>query len=192
VPIVYLPFRAEAPAAVTLVVRGSGGSAHVVSAARAEVSKIDPDLALGAVRTLGELRAHSRAEAAGIATQLTRIGLLALLFSGVGLYAMMAYAVRRRTQEVAVRLALGARSSDVRRLFLKTGGRLVAGGLALGVPASLWMGRLLRNSIVRFDSNEPLMILAMVFVLALVALVACVVPARRAASVEPAAALRLE
>ena len=192
VPMVYLPFRAEAPAAVTLIVRGSGGPALVVSEARQAANAIDPDLALGVVRTLDELRERAKAPAAGSASQFAKIGGLALVFSGVGLYSAMAYAVKRRTQEIALRMALGAQSHHVRWLFLKTGVWVVAGGAMLGVPASLWVGRLLQNNVVRTDARDPVMLIAMVAVLAIVALVASIVPARRATRLEPTAALRIE
>ena len=192
VPMVYLPFRAEAPAAVTLIVRGTGGAARVVSAARDAANAIDPDLALGAVRTLEELRDRSRSFSAGSASQFAKIGGLALVFSGVGLYSAIAYAVRRRTQEIAIRMALGAQAKDVRRLFLKVSAWVIVGGLVLGVPASLWVGHLLRNNIVGADSRDSATLLAMVVVLALVALVASLVPARRATRLEPTVALRIE
>src|SRR3954466_11373235 len=89
------------------------------------VNAIDPDLALGAVRTLDELRDRSRAGPAGMASQFATIGGLALIFSGVGLYSAMAYAVKRRTQEIAVRMALGAQATQVRWLFLKTGASVI-------------------------------------------------------------------
>src|SRR5205823_6772997 len=92
-PVVYLPFRGEAPAGITLIVRGSGESARVVSAVRGAANAIDPDLALGAVRTLDELRDRSRAFLTGMASQFAKIGGLALVLSGVGLYSAMAYAV---------------------------------------------------------------------------------------------------
>src|SRR5262249_51680628 len=95
VPTVYLPYRAEAPASVSLIVRGSKGVSAVVSAVRDAASAADPDLALGAVTTLADLRDRSRAGAADVATHFTKIGILALVFSGVGLYSGMAYAVRR-------------------------------------------------------------------------------------------------
>jgi putative ABC transport system permease protein len=192
VPMVYLPFRAEAPAGVTLIVRGSLGPARVVSAARDAANAIDPDLALGVVRTLDELRDRSMSPSAGSASRFAKIGGLALVFSGVGLYSAMAYAVRRRTQEIAVRMALGAQSAHVRWLFLRTGALVVAGGVVLGVPASLWVGRLLQNNVVRTDARDPVVLIAMVAVLAIVALVASSVPARRATRLEPTSALRIE
>jgi putative ABC transport system permease protein len=189
-PIVYLPFRAEAPAAVTLIVRGSGGPARVVSAAREAAHAIDPDLALGVVRTLDELRDRSRGT--GLESQFAKIGGLALVLSGVGLYSALAYAVRRRTQEIAIRMALGAQATHVRWLFLKTSAWVVVGGFVLGVPTSLAVGRLLQINVVRADSRDSLMLIAMVAVLAIVALVASIVPARRATRLEPTTALRIE
>jgi putative ABC transport system permease protein len=192
VPMVYLPFRAEAPAGVTLIVRGSGGPARVVAAARDAAYAIDPDLALGAVRTLDELRDRSRLFATGLASQFAKIGGLALVLSGVGLYSAMAYAVRRRTQEIAIRMALGAQATHVRWLFLRTGAWVVAGGLALGVPASLAVGRLLQRNVVRADPRDLVTLIVTVSVLATVALTASIFPARSATRLEPTTALRIE
>jgi putative ABC transport system permease protein len=192
VPVAYLPFRAEAPAEVTLIVRGSGGPARVVSAARDAANAIDPDLALGVVRTLDELRDGSRSPSAGMASQFAKVGDLALVLSGVGLYSAMVYAVRRRTQEIAIRVALGAQSTHVRWLFLGTGAWVVVGGLVLGVPASLAVGRLLQNNVVRTDAFDLVTLIVTVAVLVTVALIAAVVPAWRATRVEPTTALRIE
>jgi putative ABC transport system permease protein len=192
VPIVYLPFRTEAPAAVALIVRGSGGSSPRVAAIRDAVDAIDPDLALGAVRTLDELRDRSRSGPADMASQFATIGGLALVFSGVGLYSAMAYAVRRRTQEIAVRMALGAQAAQVRWLFLKTGAWVIGAGVILGVPAALAAGQMLQNTFVRTDARDAVTLIVTVALLAIVALVASVVPAQRATRLEPTAALRIE
>jgi putative ABC transport system permease protein len=192
VPMVYLPFRAEAPATVSLIVRGSGGFGPVVAAVRDAANAIDPDLALGVVRTLDELGDRSRSVPAGMASQFATIGGLALVFSGVGLYSAMAYAVRRRTQEIAVRMALGAQAAQVRWLFLKTGAWVIGAGVVLGVPAALAVGRLLQNTFVRTEARDPVTLIVTVTLLAIVALVASIVPARRATRLEPTAALRIE
>jgi predicted permease len=192
VPMVYLPFRAEAPAAVALIVRGSRASRSLVAEIRDAVNGIDPDLALGVVRTLDELRDRSRSGPADMATQFAKIGGLALVFSGVGLYSAMAYAVRRRTQEIAVRMALGAEPAQVRWLFLKTGAWIVSGGVIVGVPAALGVGRLLQNTFVRTESRDPMTLIVTVALLAIVALVASMVPAQRATRLQPTAALRIE
>jgi hypothetical protein len=192
VPMVYLPFRAEAPAAVALIVRGSGGSRSLVADIRDAVNTIDPDLALGAVRTLDELRDRSRSGPADMALRFATIGGLALLFSGVGLYSAMAYAVRRRTQEIAVRMALGAQATQVRWLFLKTGTGVISAGVVLGVPAALVVGRLLQNTFVRTEARDVVTLFVTVALLAIVALVASIGPARRATRLDPTTALRIE
>lgn len=192
VPMVYLPFRAEAPAAVSLIVRGSGGFGPVVAAVRDAANAIDPDLALGVVRTLDELRDRSRSGPADMASQFAKIGGLALVFSGVGLYSAMAYAVRRRTQEIAVRMALGAQAAQVRWLFLKTGAGVIVAGVIVGVPAALLVGRLLQKTFVRTEARDVVTLIVTVVLLAIVALAASIVPARRATRIEPTAALRIE
>jgi putative ABC transport system permease protein len=192
VPMVYLPFRAEAPATVSLIVRGSSGADSIVPAVRGAVDAIDPDLALGVVRTLDELRDRSRAGPADMAWQFAAIGGLALVFSGVGLYSAMAYAVRRRTQEIAVRMALGAQTRQVRWLFLKTGAGVAIAGVALGVPAALGVGRLLQNTFVQTDARDTVTLIVTITLLAAVALVASIVPAGRATRLEPTTALRIE
>jgi predicted permease len=205
-PIVYLPFRAEAPAGVTLIVRGSGGPAHVVSAARNAANAIDPDLAFGAAKTLDQLRDRSRAFLIGTASQFAKVGGLALVLSGVGLYSALAYAVRRRTQEVAIRMALGAQAAHVRWLFLRTGAWVVVSGLVIGVPAALAVGflvqagvpaalavgRLLQTGVFRIDARDIVTLIVTAAVLVTVALVASVVPAQRATRLEPTTALRIE
>ncbi len=192
VPVVYLPLRAEAPPAVALIVRGSNGLGPVVPAVRDAVNAIDSDLALGAVRTLDELRDRSRAGTAGLATRFATIGGLALVFSGVGLYSAMAYAVRRRTQEIAVRMALGARAAQVRWLFLETGAWIIIGGVAIGVPAALVVGRMLQNTFVGTEARDIVTLTVTVVLLTIVAMLASIVPAHRATRLEPTAALRIE
>jgi ABC-type antimicrobial peptide transport system permease subunit len=104
----------------------------------------------------------------------------------------MAYAVRRRTQEIAVRMALGAQAADVRWLFLKTGAWIVLAGGIVGLPAALAAGRLLQNTFVRTEARDPVTLIVTVALLAIVALVASIVPARRATRLDPTTALRIE
>jgi putative ABC transport system permease protein len=192
VPMVYLPIRAEAPTAVTLIVRASGRSGPIVPAIRDAVNAIDPDLALGAVRTLDELRDRSRANSADMAAYFAKVGGLALVFSGVGLYSAMAYAVRRRTQEIAVRMALGAQAAQVRWLFLKSGVSIIMAGVALGVPGAFVIGRMLQNTFVRIEARNTLTLVVTIVLLTIVAFAASIIPARRATRLEPIAALRIE
>jgi ABC-type antimicrobial peptide transport system permease subunit len=110
----------------------------------------------------------------------------------VGLYSAMAYAVRRRTQEIAVRMALGAQATQVRWLFLKTGAWVIIAGVILGVPAALVVGRLLQNTLVRTEARDGVTVIVTVALLVTVALAASVIPARRAARLEPTTALRID
>jgi ABC-type antimicrobial peptide transport system permease subunit len=126
-----------------------------------------------------------------MASHFATIGSLALVFSGVGLYSAMAYAVRRRTQEIAVRMALGARAAQVGWLFLKTGAGVIMAGVVLGVPTALVVGRLLQNAS-DTEARDVVTLIVTVALLALVALVASIVPARRATRLEPTTALRIE
>ncbi len=192
VPVVYLPFRAEAPAAASLIVRGSSASGPIVPTVRNAVNALDPDLALGVVRTLDDMRDNSRSGPRNMASHFTRIGALALIFSGVGLYSAMAYAVKRRTQEIAVRMALGAQTEQVRWLFLKTGAWIIVAGAILGVPSALVVGRLLKNTLVQTPARDTLTLVVTVSLLSTVALVASLVPARRATRLDPTTALRVE
>ena len=154
-------------------------------------ARVDPDLALGVVRTLDEIRDRSRAGTADEASHFATIGGLALVFSGVGLYSAMAYAVRRRTQEIAVRMALGAQARQVRWLFLKTGAWVITAGVVFGVPAALVVGRLLQSAS-STEARDIVTLVVTIALLAIVAMVASIVPARRAARLEPTAALRIE
>jgi len=140
------------------------------------------------------------------ASQFAKVGGLALVLSGVGLYSALAYAVKRRTQEVAIRMALGAQATHVRWLFLRTGAWVVAGGLVAGVPAALAagfllragvpaavaVGRLLQSGVWGIDARDLVTLIVIAAVLMTVALVASIVPAQRATRLEPTAALRIE
>jgi ABC-type antimicrobial peptide transport system permease subunit len=127
-----------------------------------------------------------------MAAQFAKIGGLALVLSGVGLYSAMAFAVRRRTQEIAVRMALGAQAAQVRWLFLKSGVSVIVAGVVLGVPGALVVGRLLQRTFVRTEARDIVTLVVTIVLLALVALVASIIPARRATRLEPIAALRIE
>jgi len=116
--------------------------------------------------------------------------LTALLLAVIGLYGVMAYAVAARTNEFGVRMALGAVRSDVLRLVLGQGGRLVAGGVALGLAGTVWTSSLLSRLLFGISPTSPVALGLVAFGLASVATIACVVPAVRAARVNPLVALR--
>ena len=119
-------------------------------------------------------------------------GALALLVAAVGAYSVIAYAVSQRTHEIGVRMALGARASHVVRLVTGDGMRAVGFGILLGVVASLAMGRLVASMLYNTSPRDPIVLVAVAATLAIVAIMASIVPAWRAASTDPAIALRSE
>ena len=126
------------------------------------------------------------------ATAFTVAGALALLLAAVGLYGVVAYAVTQRTREFGIRMALGARGVDVRRLVLRQGTRTALVGGVLGAVLAIAIGRALRSRLYGVDPLDPLSLLSVAAVLALVTVLAAAIPARRAARVDPAVALRVE
>ena len=139
----------------------------------------------------GELK--NSIAAARMASALTSLfGLIALLLAAIGLYGVMSYAVSRRTRELGIRMALGAGRRDVLRLMLKQGLLLTSLGLALGWLAAVWLTRGIQTLLYGVGTTDPLTFGAVALLLAGVALLACYIPARRAAKVDPMVALRYE
>jgi len=116
-------------------------------------------------------------------------GAIALFLSAIGLYGVLAYQVAQRRREIAIRMALGGRASDIIWLVLRGGLLMIAAGSLLGLGGILAVGRLLESQLFGVRSSDPLIIAAMLFVVAFVATGACLLPARRAAAIDPAKAL---
>ena len=175
-----------------LVVRTQGDPAALASAVRRAVWDIDASQPVSSVRTMSDVL---DADLASRDTQLTLLGVFALLatvLSAVGLYGVLAYTVTQRTAEIALRMALGAQVTNVVRAVVRSALGLVAVGVALGLIGALAGTRVLASFLYGITATDPLTLASVVAVLVLVALTAGYVPARRAARVDPAAALRGE
>jgi putative ABC transport system permease protein len=117
---------------------------------------------------------------------------IALLLAAIGIYGAVAYTVEQRTGEIGVRMALGAQTRDVLRLIVNQGMRPVVIGLAIGIVSAFAIGRLLTSQLYEVSAHNPVLLAASTVLLAAIALIACLVPARRAAHVDPIQALRAE
>ena len=191
-PVVYAAMRDDADPATTLsiLVRSDRGAAASTAALRERVRTLDADLPLYAVETLGAVIAQSRAPQRLLGRWFAIIAMIALVLATVGIWGVTAHGITQRRREIGVRIALGARSSQIVWLFARGTGALVALGLALGAAGALMTGPLLRSFLVQTDARDPFTLLTVAALLSAVALAAALIPARRASRLDPVAALR--
>jgi predicted permease len=175
-----------------LVVRVKGKPEAVLTQMRAAIRDEDPKLAIAEATPLAEIVNRSFSQEKLLAKLAGFFGSLALLLAAIGLYGVMSYSVSRRTNEIGIRMALGARPASVLRMVLGEYLIVVALGLAVGIPAALACGRLVSSQLYGLAANDPFTIAAASTALLAVALAAVYVPARRATLLDPLAALRQE
>ena len=188
----YLAYAQTPSRGISLVVRTTGDVTSVAQSMRAVVRSVDPNLPVSRIASLAtkinEQQAGSR-----ILTQVVGFfGVLALLLAAVGIYGVMAYSVSQRVQEIGIRMALGARGGDVLVLIVRQGMMIVIGGMIVGVGGAYLVAKTLARFLVGVDPNDILSFTISFAILAGVALLACWVPARRAARLDPVIALRNE
>jgi ABC-type antimicrobial peptide transport system permease subunit len=159
---------------------------------RRAVQTIDRDQPVFAIQTIVELLRERRWPYTAFGGAFAVFAAIALVLSSVGLYALMAYPVTQRTREIGVRMAVGARGRHVSWLFLKRGLTQVAVGLALGLAGALALSGVLRTMLVEVTPGDPPTFLAVSAVMTAVAIVACLLPVRRATRIDPLVALRQE
>jgi predicted lysophospholipase L1 biosynthesis ABC-type transport system permease subunit len=159
---------------------------------RQAVWSVDPDLPLAAVQTLDEIQARSMAQTSFTMVMLAIAASVALLLGIVGVYGVIAYMAAQRTREIGIRMALGARTADVRNMFLRHGLGLTAAGIALGIGAALVLGRVMSALLFGVDAVDRLSYAAVSAVLGSVALLATYLAARRATRVDPMIAMRAD
>jgi putative ABC transport system permease protein len=191
-PIAYLPFRLDPRGFMNLVVRSAGDPNAMTPILREEVRAIDADLPLFNIRTLDAQLAAARWPFRVFGTMFAIFAVIALVLSAVGLYAVTAYAVSQRTQEIGVRMALGAQGNEVAWLFLRRSLIQLGIGLSLGIAGAFGVGTLFSQTqlLIQNQAGDPITIGGITLLLALVAGVACFVPAKRATRLDPLAALR--
>jgi putative ABC transport system permease protein len=189
---VYAPFAQNAWPTMSVVVRSSADPVQLAAAVRRQVLAQDPDQPVYAVRTLDDVLGASLASRRVQMLLLGAFALAALALAAVGVYGVVAQTVRRRTHEIGVRVALGAQRRDVLRLVVGRGMRPVGIGVLAGGVAAAATGRLLRGLLYGVTPADPTTFVAAAIFLAVIALVACVLPARRAVRVDPVVALRSE
>ncbi len=190
--VVYRPFRADPVTFATLIARAPGGPTQAASVLRDEVRALDPDLPLFNVRSLDELLAVGRWPYRIFGTMFGIFAVIALLLSAVGLYAVTARSVIERTQEIGVRLVLGAAPSEIQWMILRQGAMKIALGMAIGLAGAFGVGRLLSTMLVQTSPSDPFTLGAIVLLLAVITAMACTLPARRACRLDPVMALRNE
>src|SRR5262245_4031383 len=191
-PMSYWPHPELVYSGMTFVIRTRGDAAAVTSAARNIIRALDPEQPVADARTMESLIGTSVARARFNTLLLTIFALVALLLAGVGIYGVMAYSVAQRTHEIGVRMALGARAGDVLSLVVRRGMMLATCGVAIGVVASFALTRLMTTLLFNVSATDPLTFVGIPLLLAFVAMMACLIPARRAAKVDPMVALRYE
>ena len=191
-PIAFYPHSQNVDAMLNFVVRFSGPASSVVPQIRQTIKQVNHDLPIDDVVSLSDHISRSLVQQKLVARLGSFFGLLALLLACVGLYGVMSYGVARRTNEIGIRMALGAQGRSVLWLVLREALVLVVIGLVVGVLASLAVTKTAASLLYELKPNDPLTIVSATLLLALVALVAGYLPARRASRVDPMIALREE
>ena len=189
---IYYPARQSPNSLMTLVVKGAPGAPPLLPLIREELKRLDPDIPIERPATLETLLARSFEGRRLPMILLGPFALAALALAAVGLYGVLALAVRDRTREIGIRIALGARAGDVRRLVLGRAALLTGAGLAAGAGAALGATRAMKSLLFGVAPTDPLTFTAIAAVVAAVSLAASWLPARRATRIDPIAALRSE
>ncbi len=191
-PMIYLPHAQNYRPGVTLLVRSTGPEGHGADAVRTVIGSLDPKLSLTPMQSVEDYTAMGLMPQRIGASVTAALGLLALLLSAIGVYGVLAYTVAQQTREIGVRMALGATQRNIVALVLRRGLRLAIPGLVLGVAAGLALARLIRGFILGVPPGDAVTFVGGPVVLLAVVVLATLVPARRASSVDPTAALRAE
>jgi ABC-type antimicrobial peptide transport system permease subunit len=168
------------------------GSASLMNDIQQAVWSVDPNLPLADIHTLDYYYNKSMARTSFTLVMLAIAGGIALVLGIVGLYGVIAYSASQRTHEIGIRMALGAQKADVLKMVVGQGARLAITGVAIGVPGALGVAPLLSSLLYGVKPSDPLTLVTVSLVLTAFAMLACYIPARRAANADPMVALRHE
>ncbi len=194
-PEMYVPYTQKVwPSLLTMdvVLRTAQDPAAAATSVRKAVHAVDPDLPVANMRTMNDLVSESIAQPRFTVLLLAAFGGLALLLAAVGMYGVISYNVTQRTQEIGIRVALGAQRRDVMQLILIQGARLALVGVAIGLLAAFGLTRLMVSLLYGITATDPFTFVAVAVLLTLAAMLASYIPARRAVKVDPMVALRYE
>ncbi len=189
-PEIYLPYAQLPTSSMNLVVRTAGDPHNLVNAIQAQVFEADRDQPVTAVRTMDEILEDGAAQPRFTTSLLGGLSLTALILAIVGIYGVIGYSVAERTQEMGIRLALGAARGNIFRLVLRQGLALASVGIVIGLAGALALTRLMESLLYHVSVSDPLTFGGGAVLFLLVALLASYVPARRATKVDPVVALR--
>jgi len=191
-PALYYPITTRVAPLMDVVVRSSGSPEALLPTIRQRVHELDGELALANVRTMDQWLSNSAVQPRLNSTLLGVFATIALVIAAIGIYGVLAYSVSERTREIGLRMALGATNFGVLRLIVGEGMKVVMIGIGIGLLGALALGRTLSSLVFGVTVRDPTTFTVVAMILAGVALAACVVPARRAARVDPMVALRGE
>jgi putative ABC transport system permease protein len=188
----YEPYAQKSYGSLTAIIRTTGDARALYKSVRAEVFAVDKDQPVSSIRPLEVILADTMSRQRFVMLLLTVFSLVALVIAAVGIYGVMAYSVSQRTNEIGIRMALGASTRDVLQLVLRQGLGVIAAGLGLGLLATFFAARLVESLLYHTSAHDPLTLAGIVCTLGAVAFLACLIPARRATKVDPLVALRTE
>ena len=189
---IYLPHQEIPVGGMTLVARTTSDPHDVTAAIRHEVAQLDRDQPVSEIATMEEVVAESIWQPRLYATLFAFFGGGALVLALIGIYGVMAFLVQTRTHEIGVRMALGATARDVFRLIVGRGMKLTVIGVVIGVAGAIAVTRLMHSLLFNTSATDPLTFILIAVLLSVAAFLACYIPARRAAKVDPLVALRYE
>ena len=192
IPTIYGSFRQWPPFYTTIVLRTTNEPTQLISTVHTEIAAVDPELALYNIKPMDRVITESIIGIAYVAAMMAVLGGIALVLASVGVFGVMSYSVTERVHEIGVRMSFGAQTRDIVRMVLRSGMLLTITGLAIGLPIAFLLARALSSVLFGVEAADPFSFVGLPLLLVAVAALACYLPARRAARVDPLVALRYE